>query len=140
MTYQNDKMKKLVAFDAFYHRYNIHWTGNQSLEFIFFYFSVQFIATIVKNLLIVDLGLIGAFPVILIASMTGNSNEHNRNEILSITPVQATWLGKSDHILPSNLKKKNSLYVFYIKFLTFVTHGIARGTASSLSLQKFQVW
>lgn len=55
-----------------------------------------------KNLLVVDLGLIGAFPVVLIASMTGNSNEHNRNEILSITPVQATWLGKSDHILPSD--------------------------------------
>ncbi|XP_055307919.1 solute carrier family 2, facilitated glucose transporter member 8-like, partial [Sitodiplosis mosellana] len=44
-------------------------------------------------MIIVDTGLTYAVPTILIAAMTGISNEHNRNEYISITPVQASWLG-----------------------------------------------
>lgn len=55
----------------------------------------QFIATIVKNMLVIDLGLICALPVILIAALTGISNQHNRDEYLSITVAEASWLGKS---------------------------------------------
>ena len=45
-------------------------------------------------MIIVDTGLTYAVPTILIAAMTGISNEHNRNEYLTITPEQATWLGE----------------------------------------------
>lgn len=45
-------------------------------------------------MLIVGTGLAYAAPTILIAAMSGISNEHNRNEYLSITPEQATWLGE----------------------------------------------
>lgn len=60
----------------------------------------------VKNLLIVDLGLIFAFPTILIAAMTGISNEHNHSEYLSITPYGASWLGKHNYF-PFGYLKKN---------------------------------
>lgn len=44
-------------------------------------------------MLIVDIGLSYAFSTILVAAMTGLSNEHNRDEYLSITHEQASWLG-----------------------------------------------
>lgn len=56
-------------------------------------FLLQFIASTVKNLLLIDMGLIFALPTIVIASLTGISNEHNRNEFVSISPTEATWIG-----------------------------------------------
>ncbi|XP_055308983.1 facilitated trehalose transporter Tret1-like [Sitodiplosis mosellana] len=59
----------------------------------------QFIATTVKNLLLTDLGLITTFPSILIPALTGISNEHNRNEFITITPSEASWLGSICYLL-----------------------------------------
>lgn len=50
-------------------------------------------ATTVKNLLLFDMGMCGAFPGIIIPALTGITNEHNTNETLSLTPAQASWLG-----------------------------------------------
>lgn len=44
-------------------------------------------------MLIVDIDLSYAFSTILIAAMTGLLNEHNRDEYLTITSEQASWLG-----------------------------------------------
>ncbi|XP_055302588.1 facilitated trehalose transporter Tret1-like [Sitodiplosis mosellana] len=59
----------------------------------------QFIACIVKNMLIVNTGSTYAVPAILIAAMTGVPNEHNRNEYISITPVHASWLGAMSYLI-----------------------------------------
>lgn len=91
------------------------------------YLSLQFIATTVKNLLLIDLGLILALPTIVIAAMSGIPNEHNRNEFLSITPEEASWIGKTSNTyhsfedetnlffhLPFNLKKKSENYIYWL--------------------------
>lgn len=54
----------------------------------------QFLASSAKNLLIVDLGLTMAFPSIVIPALTGLNQSLNPNEMLHMTPVQASWLGK----------------------------------------------
>lgn len=51
------------------------------------------IATTVKNLLLVELGCALALPTIIIAATTGLFNDCNRNEFLSLTPNEATWIG-----------------------------------------------
>lgn len=51
-------------------------------------------ATTVENLLLFDMGLCNSFPFIIIAALTGFPNQHNVNESLSLTAVQASWLGK----------------------------------------------
>lgn len=56
--------------------------------------NIQLVATTVKNMLLFDMGMCGAFPGIIIPALTGITNEHNRNETLSITSTQASWLGK----------------------------------------------
>lgn len=40
------------------------------------------------------LGLIFALPAIVIPALTGILNEHNSNEFLTVTAVQASWIGK----------------------------------------------
>lgn len=47
-----------------------------------------------KNLLLFDLGLCYGLPTIVIPALTKLLNEHNRDEFLVITSVQASWLGK----------------------------------------------
>lgn len=54
----------------------------------------QFLASSAKNLLIVDLGLTMAFPSIVIPALTGLNQSQNPGELLHMTPVQASWLGK----------------------------------------------
>lgn len=56
-------------------------------------FEIQIIASMVQNLLLVDLGASLVFPSIMIPSLTGIPNEFNRNETLSLTASQASWLG-----------------------------------------------
>lgn len=53
----------------------------------------QLVATTVKNMLLFDMGMCGAFPGIIIPALTGTTNEHNRNETLSLTSAEASWLG-----------------------------------------------
>lgn len=55
---------------------------------------MQVLATTVKNLILFDLGLILAMPAVIIAALSGISNEHNRYESLSIDGYQASWIGK----------------------------------------------
>lgn len=52
------------------------------------------LASSVKNIVIVEYGLSVAFSTILIPALTGLNPTLNPNESLSITPEQATWLGK----------------------------------------------
>lgn len=58
-------------------------------------FLPQIVASTVKNFLIFDVGLSVAFPAIIIPALTGLPNEYNRNELLSLTKEQASWLGRS---------------------------------------------
>lgn len=57
-------------------------------------FLPQFLASSAKNFLIWNLGLILAFPSIVIPSLTGFSTALNPDETLRITAAQASWLGK----------------------------------------------
>lgn len=52
------------------------------------------IATSVKNLILCCIGLVVAMPSIVIPNLVGIPNEHNRDEFISITPAQASWIGK----------------------------------------------
>lgn len=58
---------------------------------------LQVIATTVKNFLMVDVGFASVLPTVLVAALTGVSNEHNKNEFLSISPALASWLGKNSY-------------------------------------------
>lgn len=62
-----------------------------SLEFSIFW---QVVATTIKNFLLFDLGLVFLLPTIVIPALTGLPNDHNRDEFLTITAVQASWLGE----------------------------------------------
>ncbi|XP_031636109.1 facilitated trehalose transporter Tret1-like [Contarinia nasturtii] len=53
----------------------------------------QLVATTVKNFLLFNLGLCFSLPTIVIPALTGIQNEYNQGETLTITPVQASWLG-----------------------------------------------
>lgn len=52
------------------------------------------IAATVRNMLLINLGLIMTMPTICIAALTGMSNEHNRNEFLTVSAEQASWVGE----------------------------------------------
>lgn len=52
------------------------------------------LASTVKNLLLVDIGFQIAFGAIVIAALSGIKNEYNQNETLSLSPSEASWLGK----------------------------------------------
>lgn len=54
---------------------------------------LQFLAGNAKNLLIWNIGLVLAFPTIVIPALTGLSKQLNPDETLQITGVQASWLG-----------------------------------------------
>ena len=84
------------------------------IDYLLRVLSSQFIATTVKNLLLIDWGLVTTFPTILIAAMTGVSNEHNRNESISITASEATWIGNSSsiYLFVLSLEIINSLMTF----------------------------
>lgn len=76
---------------------------------------VQLLAVTIKNLILFDIGLNIAFGGIVIPSLTGSyRNEHNLNETLSLTPVQASWLGIHSH--SENLKISVFTKLFFPKF------------------------
>lgn len=54
---------------------------------------LQFLASSVNNLLIIDVGLILAFPSIVVPALTGLNRELNPNEFLQMSGVEASWLG-----------------------------------------------
>lgn len=58
--------------------------------------TIQFLATTVKNMLLIQMGFNMAMPSIVIAALTGILNEHNLDETLKLTPLQASWLGMDD--------------------------------------------
>lgn len=51
------------------------------------------IAATVKNLHAIDYGFLVMMPTIVVPQLTGFTNEHNRNEILSISAIDASWIG-----------------------------------------------
>lgn len=57
---------------------------------------LQIIASTVKNFLLLDLGLSIAFPSIVIPALTGFPNAFNKDEQLTMTPVQVSWFGESN--------------------------------------------
>ena len=69
-------------------------TNNFRTFFIFF----QFLAATVKMMLIFQFGLCISFMGIVNAALSGNSNEHNKNEILKMSPVQSSWVGSVIYI------------------------------------------
>lgn len=58
----------------------------------------QILASTAKNFLLLDLGLAAAFPTILIPALTKISSNLDVTETLSLTPVQASWLGSIPYI------------------------------------------
>lgn len=55
----------------------------------------QFLAVTIQNVLPFLVGIISVFPGIIIPSLTGAyRNEHNLNETLHLSPVEASWLGE----------------------------------------------
>lgn len=46
-----------------------------------------------KNLHFVEVGLSLAMPSIVIAALSGILNQHNTNEYLTATAVEASWIG-----------------------------------------------
>lgn len=54
----------------------------------------KILASTVKNILIFDYGLSFGFVTILIPALTGLNSVINSHEALTVTPDQATWLGK----------------------------------------------
>lgn len=50
-------------------------------------------------MLLFDLGMCMAFPGIIIPALTGITNEFNRNEYLSLTANQVSWLGSIIYIV-----------------------------------------
>lgn len=53
----------------------------------------QVLASLVKNFLLLDLGLTMAMPTIIIPALSGKNIEINPNETIHITPEEASWLG-----------------------------------------------
>lgn len=60
---------------------------------VFFLSHFQVIAVSIKNLILFDIGLNVGLAAIVTSALTGKYiNEHNLNETLHLTPVQASWL------------------------------------------------
>lgn len=87
-------------------------------------FLPQVVATTVKNFLLLDLGLSIAFPAIIIPALTGIPNEYNRNEFLSLTPEQASWLGRSIIHHPSINGNYSSFAFIHTGSIAFVCQPI----------------
>ncbi|XP_031622751.1 facilitated trehalose transporter Tret1-like [Contarinia nasturtii] len=56
-------------------------------------FFSQFFVVSVENLHLFTSGVCYALPTIVIPALTKHSNEHNKSEFLTITSVQASWMG-----------------------------------------------
>lgn len=54
----------------------------------------QFVATMVKNLHSIEIGLCAATPIVIIAVLRGIKNDQNRDEFLLIQGSEASWIGK----------------------------------------------
>lgn len=65
-----------------------------------------------KNFIVIDSGLTTSLSAIMIAALTGIQNEHNQNEFLKITPVQASWLGEFHNSIYGINKKYYKLHIF----------------------------
>lgn len=57
------------------------------------------IAATVKNLHAIDFGFMVVMPTIIIPNLTGFANEHNRNETLSVSDAEASWIGKQNFFI-----------------------------------------
>lgn len=94
-------------------------------EFIYFEMNKMFnhiwkvIATTVKNLHAFEFGLLILTPTILIPPLTGIPNEFNRNETLSISSAEASWIGMQtfSHKFHSNIFGIQSIRLFIIFWL-----------------------
>lgn len=58
----------------------------------------QILASTAKNFLLLDLGLAAAFPTIIIPALTKISSNLDATETLTLTPIQASWLGSIPYI------------------------------------------
>lgn len=59
----------------------------------FIYTFVQVVASLAKNLLMLDLGLATSYSTIAIPALTGRDPLKNAEEFLHITEDQVSWLG-----------------------------------------------
>lgn len=57
-------------------------------------FWLQVLATLARNIIRLNTGLFEGFPSIVIPSLIGVSKELNPDEVLLISPSQASWIGK----------------------------------------------
>lgn len=55
----------------------------------------QILASMVKNALLLDLGMATAFSAIAIPALTGLDQNNNAAEFLRINESQASWLGNT---------------------------------------------
>lgn len=81
----------------------------------------QFIATTIKNVHIVDWGLTGAMPTLIIPALTGLQNEQNRDELLSMDGSEASWIGEPicfcfNWRFFSDFFFKTFFFTFFIRF------------------------
>lgn len=94
---------RLAWIDVWTSQSSLRWSENTRTKtnnpnrLMFYQNCFQFLATSVKNLILFDIGLQKAIPGIIIPALTGLRNDHNLNETLSLTSVQASWLGKKNH-------------------------------------------
>lgn len=119
---QNDRVKKLSVIRRFLAQVNIlciffyfqlnlfHFSNiticlnltnrlkSRDAKFLLPTMLFQFAATTVENMLLFDMGLCHAFPFIIIAALTSHSNIHNRQEKLSLTDVQASYMASVGYI------------------------------------------
>lgn len=76
-------------------------------------------ATSVENVLLFDMGLCNSFPFIIIAALTGFPNKHNVHESLSLTPIEASWLGNHSFFFQFNLTNILSTFFLNLSFFFF---------------------
>lgn len=103
---QRNHSQKSALFEQYYHKWDKFkflittlnvWFPFRRIEVnnVIHCFCLQILASTAKNILLLDLGLALCFSTIVIPALTGDDKEHNPDEILRITPEQASWLGRS---------------------------------------------
>lgn len=98
-------IEKQYIFFPSYHLYNLRQFSlwQRRLKICFFSIWVCVLMGIMRFCILMNsnsillfsicVGLCNSFPFIIIAALTGFPNQHNLNESLSLTAVQASWLG-----------------------------------------------
>lgn len=91
------KMKRMntdIDIAAIYHKYLLPLTAFFDISNAYcFHLNLKIVAATVKLMLTFQFGIASSFTGIINAALGGNSNEHNRNEILRLTGAQSSWLG-----------------------------------------------